>query len=475
MQRNTLKCFALGMALITFGMASKLLAQTRAVPSDNAEIKLSFAPIVRKTGPAVVNIFARRKVVEQRQGWMYNDPFFRRFFGDQLPFAGGGGNRSRVENSLGSGVIVGADGVIVTNNHVIKDANDIKVVLSDRREFDATLLLKDKRTDIAVLRVDVKGEKLPVVAFSDSDNLEVGDLVLALGNPFGVGRTVTSGIVSAVARTTVGITDYRFFIQTDAAINPGNSGGALVDMSGQLVGINTAIYSRNGGSLGIGFAVPSNMVRIIVSSAVSGKPLVRPWVSFVGKSVTSDIANAIGLERPFGVLVEEVHEDGPAANGGLRSGDVILRLGRHEIEDAQALRFRLAIRSLGDTVKLTVFRKGKRLIMPLKLVPPPDFPPRDITDLEGRHPLLGAKVANLNPALAAELGIDTDASGVMVLSIQRNSPAARYGFKPGDIVQEINGVKITKVNDLERFVQNSYEGWNLKLRRANRLINVRIG
>jgi serine protease Do len=336
------------MALITLATASKLAAQKRSAPISDIEIKLSFAPIVRKTGPAVVNIFARRKVVKQQQGWMFNDPFFRRFFSDQLPFGGGGRNRRRVENSLGSGVIVGADGIIVTNNHVIKDANDIKVVLSDRREFDATLLLKDKRTDIAVLRVDLKGEELPTVAFSDSNDLEVGDLVLALGNPFGVGRTVTSGIVSAVARTTVGITDYRFFIQTDAAINPGNSGGALVDMSGQLVGINTAIYSRNGGSLGIGFAVPSNMVRVIVSSAVSGKPLVRPWVSFVGKSVTSDIANAIGLERPFGVIVEEVIEGGPAANAGLRPGDVILRLGRHEIEDAQALRFRLAIRSLGE-------------------------------------------------------------------------------------------------------------------------------
>jgi len=474
MQRNTFKKFAVAMALIALGIASNLSAQTRAAPSSDAEIKLSFAPIVRKTGPAVVNIFARRKVVEQRQGWMFSDPFFRRFFGDQIPF-GGRGNRSRVENSLGSGVIVGADGIIVTNNHVIKDANDIKVVLSDRREFDATLLLKDKRTDIAVLRVDVNGEKLPTVAFSDSDDLEVGDLVLALGNPFGVGRTVTSGIVSALARTTVGITDYRFFIQTDAAINPGNSGGALVDMSGKLVGINTAIYSRSGGSLGIGFAVPSNMVRTIVSSAVSGKPLVRPWVSFIGKPVTSDIANAIGLERPFGVLVEQVHKGGPAEAAGLRSGDVILRLGRHEIEDAQALRFRLATRSLGDTVKLTVFRKGKRLMVALDLVPPPDFPPREITDLEGRHPLLGAKVVNLNPALAAELGIDTDASGLMILSVQRNSPAARYGFKPGDIVLEINEVKISKVEDLKRFVREAYDGWNLKLQRGNRLINVRIG
>ena len=464
----------MALALMMVGAPYVLMAETKVAPQDQAEITLSFAPIVRRTGPAVVNIYAR-KVVEQRQGWMFDDPFFRRFFGDELPFGGGGGAQNRVENSLGSGVILRSDGIIVTNNHVIKDADDITVVLSDRREFDATLLLKDQRTDIAVLRIDAKGEELPTVAFADSDDLEVGDLVLALGNPFGVGRTVTSGIVSALARTTVGITDYRFFIQTDAAINPGNSGGALVDMRGQLVGINTAIYSRSGGSLGIGFAVPSNMVRTVVASAVSGKPLVRPWLSFVGKSVTSDIANAIGLKRPFGVLVEQVYENGPAMEAGLTAGDVILRLGRHEIEDAQALRFRLATRSLGDTVPLTVFRRGREMEIPLELVPPPDDPPRNITDLEGRHPLLGAKVGNLNPALAAELGIDTDAVGVMILGIERNSPAARYGFKPGDIIVEIDGREISRVRDLERLVREPYDGWRLKLRRGGRQMNVRIG
>lgn len=465
--------FSTVLALSLFAPVADSMGQTRAAPQSAEQIKLSFAPIVRRTGPAVVNIFAR-KVVEQRRGWMFDDPFFRRFFGDQLPF-GGGGNRNRVENSLGSGVIVGADGIIVTNNHVIRDADDIKVVLSDRREFDATLLLKDKRTDIAVLRVDMNGEVLPTVSFSNSDDLEVGDLVLALGNPFGVGQTVTSGIVSALARTTVGITDYRFFIQTDAAINPGNSGGALVNMSGHLVGINTAIYSRSGGSQGIGFAVPSNMVQTIVASAVSGKPLVRPWVSFTGKNVTSDIASAIGLKRPFGVLVEAVNKGGPAEAAGLIPGDVILRLGRHEIEDAQALRFRLATRRLGDTVELTVFRKGERIKAQLELIPPPEDPPRDISILDGRHPLLGVKVANLNPALAAELGIDTDASGVMILAIQRNSPAARYGFKPGDIVLEINRQKVSTVGDLKSVVSEPYDGWDMILLRDGRQLNVRIG
>lgn len=468
--KSTLSIPFVTLVLIT--TITGLSAQNRVAPLSETEIKLSFAPIVQRTGPAVVNIYAR-KVIEQRQGWMFEDPFFKRFFGEEYPFGGGGKNR--VENSLGSGVIVRSNGIIVTNNHVIKDANDITVVLSDRREFDAKLLSKDQRTDIAVLQIDVNGEELPTLAFSDSDELEVGDLVLALGNPFGVGRTVTSGIVSALARTTVGITDYRFFIQTDAAINPGNSGGALVDMSGRLVGINTAIYSRSGGSQGIGFAVPSSMVRTVVDSAVSGKPLVRPWVSFVGKSVTSDIANAIGLKRPFGVLVEDVHADGPAAAAGLKPGDVILRLGKYEIEDGQALRFRLATRTLGSSVELSVFRRGQILKKQLELVPPPEVPPRNITDLKGRHPLLGARVGNLNPAITAELGIDMDATGVMILAIERNSPAARYGFKPGDVILEIEGQEISRVSDLEAIVREPYSSWRLKLRRGNRQMNVRIG
>ncbi len=473
MRKKLLKIVSLILMLPVPWIVSTTLADSLTVPASKAEIKLSFAPIVRRTGPAVVNIYAQ-KVVEQRRGWMFDDPFFRRFFGDEFSF-GGRAKRNRIENSLGSGVIVRSDGIVVTNNHVIKDADDITVVLADRREFEATLLLKDKRTDIAVLRINTNGEKLAFIEFSDSDNLEVGDLVLALGNPFGVGRTVTSGIVSALARTSVGITDYRFFIQTDAAINPGNSGGALVDMSGRLIGINTAIYSRSGGSLGIGFAVPSNMVQTVVASAVSGKPLVRPWVSFVGKSVTADIANAIGLPRPYGVLVEEVYSNGPADLAGLRQGDVITRIGNHEIEDGQALRFRLATRTLGDTVDLSIFRRGEVLVKQLELVPPPNLPPRNTTVLEGRHPLAGAKVANLNPALATELGIDSDAKGVIVLSIARNSPSARYGFRVGDVILKIEGKSIGSVQDLEKFILQPYSGWRLKLQRGGRQLNVRIG
>jgi S1-C subfamily serine protease len=258
-----------------------------AVPQSRPEVQLSFAPIVKRTAPAVVNVYAKR-IERQQESGLLADPFFRRFFGEDGNF---GRPRERVANSLGSGVIVDATGYIVTNNHVIANGSDIRVVLSDRREFEAKLLLADERTDLAVLKIDAGDEELPILPLSDSDNLEVGDLVLAIGNPFGVGQTVTSGIVSALARTQVGITDYQFFIQTDAAINPGNSGGALVDMNGELVGINTAIFSRSGGSIGIGFSIPSNMVNTVVATAKSGSNKIkRPWLGVELQDVTPDVA-----------------------------------------------------------------------------------------------------------------------------------------------------------------------------------------
>ncbi len=230
-------------------------------------MQLSFAPVVKTTAPAVVNVYSKTLAAQDTQLGLFNDPFFRQFFGDRGNFRR---PRKQVENSLGSGVIVDSSGLIVTNNHVIRGGTDIRVVLADKREFEAKLLLADERSDLAVLKIEVGEEELAALSFGDSDNLEVGDLVLAIGNPFGVGQTVTSGIVSALARTQVGISDYQFFIQTDAAINPGNSGGALVNMAGELVGINTAIFSRSGGSIGIGFSIPSNMVRTVVQSAESG-------------------------------------------------------------------------------------------------------------------------------------------------------------------------------------------------------------
>ena len=330
------------------------MADDRRVPVNNLQIQLSFAPIVDETAPAVVNIYAKKLVQRQNRRSLFDDPFFNRFFGaptfrDQ--------SRVKVENSLGSGVIVAKEGLVVTNHHVIADASEIRIVMRDKREFDATLLLSDARTDIAVLQIKEKGLALPFLQFTDSDQLKIGDLVIAIGNPFGVGQTVTSGIVSGLARTSVGVSDFRSFIQTDAAINPGNSGGALVNLAGKVVGINTAIYSKSGGSLGIGFAVPANMVQTVVNSAIKGEKLLRPWMSFTGRNMDHALANAMGLTRPDGVLIEQLAVDGPAYKAGLRPGDIIMKVDGIGIEDVHHLRFRLALKGLVCKQPLNIFER----------------------------------------------------------------------------------------------------------------------
>ena len=446
-------------------------ATAQGVPESRAQIKLSYAPLVKKAAPAVVNIYAKRLIRRQGRGSLFDDPIFNRLFGD-FPFRGF--PRERLENSLGSGVIVRADGLIVTNDHVIDKAQEITVVLSDRREFDAQLVVADKRTDIAVLRVETGGEALPHLKLGDSDALEVGDLVLAVGNPFGVGQTVTSGIVSALARTSVGISDFRSFIQTDAAINPGNSGGALLAMNGRLIGVNTAIYSRDGGSLGIGFAVPSNMVRRILDSAVSGKPLVRPWLSFTGKPVTTEIASALGLVRPVGVLIENVSHEGPGARAGLRPGDVVVAVGRHDVDDVQALRFRIATRPIGDSVNLKVVRRGEMRALRFDLVAPPEDPPRNLTQIRGRNPFAGVTVGNLSPALNEEIGIDNGERGVVVVRIDGRSTAARLGFRPHDIIRMVNGARIDRVRDLSRATDRAQSRWQVEIERGDRAIQFEV-
>jgi len=458
-------------ALVAVSVAPAV-AQQRSVPADKQQIVLSFAPIVRKAAPAVVNIYTKRVVEEQRVSPFFDDPFFRRFFGDGSPL---GGSRKRLERSLGSGVIVRADGIIVTNHHVIKDADKITVVLADRREFDAELLLSDERTDIAVLRIKVPGEKLPVLEFGDADALEVGDMVLAIGDPFGIGQTVSSGIVSGLARTEVGITDFRSFIQTDAAINPGNSGGALVAMDGRLVGINTAIYSRSGGSVGIGFAIPSNMVRTVVHSAITGRPLVRPWLSLRATEVTADVASAMGLDRPGGVLVEAVQPDGPAEKAGIRRGDVISDVDGKVVDDLQSLRFRLATREIGDKVTLGIRRHGKVKNLRFALLAPPEIPPRDATVVHGKNPLSGAKLVNLSPAVAAEVGFDESTTGVLTVEVARGSWASRIGLRPGDIILSINNGKISLVNDVRAATTAPHDRWLIEIRRGDKKLRVEVG
>ncbi len=463
---------SVSLVLLLVFVASAALADTsKRVPTSRGEVTLSYAPLVKRAAPAVVNVFSRRSVREVRRSPFFDDPFFRRFFGGDSPF---GRPQQRMQSSLGSGVVVRSEGVIVTNHHVVKGSDEIKVALADRREFEATLILADERTDLAVLRIDTSGETLPVLQLGDSNELEVGDLVLAIGNPFGVGQTVTSGIVSALARTPVGITDLGFFIQTDAAINPGNSGGALVTLDGKLAGINTAIYSRSGGSMGIGFAIPANMVAAVIKGALDGGRLQRPWLGVGGQAVTPEIASSLGLDRPGGIIVNTIYEAGPADRGGMRVGDIIIGVDGREVTDPASLAYRIATRPIGEYAKINVLRDGRKVDVEVGLVAPPEIPPRDTTVLEGRHPLAGAKIANLSPALADELRVSPLASGVIVLSVARGSPASRIGTKPGDFVKEINGEAATNVARVKSLVGSEGSAWRISIQRGERRINIVI-
>jgi serine protease Do len=444
-------------------------ADTRVPPKSREAIHLSFAPIVKKVSPAVVNVYSRRIV--RTQSPLFSDPFFRRFFGSDSPF---GMPRERVQQSLGSGVIVNASGLIVTNHHVINDAQEITVALADRREFAAKVLLSDERTDLAVLKIDTHGERLPTLPIGDSDKLEVGDLVLAIGDPFGVGQTVTSGIVSGLARTAVGISDFRSFIQTDAAINPGNSGGALVDLDGKLVGINTAIFSQSGGSIGIGFAIPTALVRTVLEAATHGGRIVRPWLGASGQAVTAEIAAGLGLAHPAGVLVKEIAPGSPAARAGVHVGDVILDIDGHPIEDPEGLRFRVATLPVNAPARLTLWRKGQTRTASATLTPPPEVPPRRITELRGRHPLAGATVGNLNPAFADELGLDTTLKGVVVTKVRDGSAADRLGLEPGDILASLNRRPIDDVTQLLAQLNEARPPWTIAIRREGKLLSVTV-
>ena len=441
-------------------------ADQRLVPESYAELQLSYAPVVRDVAPAVVNIYTRR-LVAQRRSSLFNDPFFDRFFG-ATPFGLG---RERIENSLGAGVIIESGGVIVTNHHVIKGSDEIIVVLADRREFEAEVVGTDEATDLAVLRIHAGQEPLPLVELGDSDWLEVGDLVLAIGNPFGVGQTVTSGIVSALARTSVGLSSLGSFIQTDAAINPGNSGGALVTLDAKLIGVNTAIYSRGGGSIGIGFAIPSNLVRVVVDGIVSGGRAVRPWLGAKGQAVTQDLAESLRLTRPMGVLVTELHADSPLQSVGLRVGDVILSVDKHEVFDLQGLRFRFVTRPIGASVNLRVMRKGRDFSVEVALVAPPEKPLRDIRNISGNNPLAGSIVGNLSPAFSEELNVDSNKSGVIVLQVGQGY-GARLGLRPGDIVTEINGKKIRTTIELVSELRKERAQWEVIIERGGKTMNV---
>jgi len=463
----------IGVVLASIGMvAQPALAQDspaavsgKQIPLSRADMQLSFAPLVKETAPAVVNVYAARQV-QQRQSPFAGDPFFEQFFGGQI-----NRGRPRTEQSLGSGVIVDSSGIVVTNNHVIKDADEIKVALSDGRQLESKVLLRDETTDLAVLKIE-GNEKFPVVSLGNSDDVEVGDLVLAIGNPFAVGQTVTSGIVSAQSRTQVGVSDFDFFIQTDAAINPGNSGGGLIDMRGRLIGINTAIYSRSGGSVGIGFAIPSNMVSAVVDAARSGSSsFERPFIGATFQNITPEVAEGLGMDKSFGVLVTALTKDGPAEQAGLKVGDVVLSVQDVRVDNIDVLGYRLSTAGIGNTVTLDIERNGKASKLPVKLTKEPEAKPQQKQTIKGDNPFEGAVVEELTPSTVSKMRLREGSRGVIVTDVIVNSQAARLGLRQRDIIRGINGNPIRTITDLTTALSNGRGlAWRLEVERNGALI-----
>lgn len=450
-------------------------AQDRAVPSTREQVTLSFSPVVKRVAPAVVNIYTTRTVTRRAGNPFMDDPFFRQFFGNSFAFQGGGLTREQVEGALGSGVIVQADGLVVTNAHVIKGADAIRVVLDDGREFDAALALLDEPSDLALLRMETRGQKMPYAELKPSEGLEVGDLVLAIGNPFGVGQTVTSGIVSALSRSSLNISDYNFFIQTDAAVNPGNSGGPLVAMDGSVVGINTAIYSRSGGSLGIGFAIPSEMVRTVIAAEKNGgkAAIRRPWLGVTSQPVTGEVAESLGLEKPSGALIAALHPASPLKKAGAKVGDVIVSMNGKTIRDSSEVKFRMATLPLDTEASLGIFRGGKERALTFKTIAPPEDPPRQETLLDAGV-FAGARVANINPAVAAEIeSLAQTESGVVVVKAEPGTPASRL-FAKGDVILRVNGIDVKSVAALKKAVSQRVAGWQIILERGGQTQQIVI-
>lgn len=452
-----------------FCLAALLVSAPQAiaeVPQSRAQIALSFAPIVQQATSSVVSIYARR-VVETRQNPFFNDPLFSQLFGDM------GRRVPRVQNALGSGVIVAEDGIVVSNFHVVGGADDIRVVLDDRREFAADVILQDEESDLAILRLRNVDAPLPTIPLADSDQAEVGDLVLAIGNPFGVGQTVSSGIVSALARSGLAVgSGHGYFIQTDAAINPGNSGGALVDMRGYLLGINTAIVTRSGGSNGIGFAIPANLVAQVIEQALNGNQrFQRPWMGVTGQAVDASLAEAFGLGLPQGVVLAQLHPESPLKRAGLREGDVVLLVDDAPVNSPEEMLFRLSAHGIGGEIALTYLRGNARETVEVDLVAPPESPPREAVVIE-QGPLRGLSAETINPAVAAERNLPDSAQGVVVTELRDMS--ARTGLVEGDIVISVNGRVIETTRDLVRAAGDRARYWEIGFTRDGRTNYLRF-
>lgn len=454
------------LTLMLLSLASHSHAETK-VPTSQAEISLGFAPVVKQAAPAVVNIYA--KIVREGRGnTLFSDPFFQDFFG-----RGFAEPRPRVQNSLGSGVILTADGYVVSNFHVVGKATEIRVVTTDRREYSAQVVLGDKESDIAILRLD-EAEALPYLPLRDSDQVEVGELALAIGNPFGVGQTVSSGIISGLARTGTATGNARgYFIQTDAAINPGNSGGALIDVNGDLIGINTAILTRSGGSNGIGFAIPANLVAEFLRQAQAGNnSFISPWAGMAGQHMSADIAESLGLVIPQGVVVSDLHPLSPLGEAGLRVGDVVTHVDGDEVNSPAEMKFRMSVAGVGGSSVLTLLRGEVREEVEIALIKAPEVPPSDDTILDNQTVMPGLKVARINPAVIARMGLILSQTGVVVTDPGRYG--GRSGLRVGDVVNSINGVSIEHPDDVVQALTDPGRRLQLDVSRGGRSVSVRF-
>ncbi|UXX84394.1 trypsin-like peptidase domain-containing protein [Roseovarius pelagicus] len=453
------------LVILMMGFVMPVAADTR-VPTSGAEIQLSFVPVVKAAAPAVVNIYARR-VIERTHSPFADDPFFGQLFRDF------GGRGPRVENSLGSGVILGSGGIVVSNYHVVGQATDIRVVLNDRREFSARVLMGDEESDLAILQLE-GAEDMPALPLRDSETVEVGELVLAIGNPFGVGQTVSSGIVSGLARSGLATGNVRgYFIQTDAPINPGNSGGALVDIEGRLIGINTAILSRSGGSNGIGFAIPSALVKQFVAQADAGKThFERPWAGLTGQPVTADMAEGLGLLRPGGIIISDIHPASPFVTHGFAPGDVILAVGGEEVNTPAEMIYRMSVAGLGASVQVAARIGGKAQTFDMILAAAPETPPRASLETSAKAAVPGMQVSNINPGVLAEYDLPLSAAGVLVE--RPGQVGLRAGLRQGDLLLSVNGTQITDTASANAALEGARHRLALEIQRGTRRMMLRF-
>ena len=451
-------------ALIFFSLSSIIFAKDT-VPQSELEIKLSFVPLVKQAAPAVVNIYAQR-IIEQRRSPFSRDPFFRDFFQNF------GQLQPRVQNSLGSGVILSGDGYVVSNYHVVGRATDIRVVLHDGREISGNVILSDEDSDLAVLKLNTD-EVLPHLDLRKSDTVEVGELVLAIGNPFGVGQTVTNGIISGLARTGIASGSAKgYFLQTDAPINPGNSGGALIDISGSLVGVNTSILSRSGGSNGIGFAIPADLVGQFLVQAKAGRSsFIRPWAGMRGQPITFEMAASLNLPAMSGMIISELHELSPFSKVGIGVGDIITKVDGLDINSPAEMLYRMSVAGIGTAVDISYLSKGITKSSKIDLVEIPNLRVKEVT-LGSEFIFMDLRISELTPEFQSKFGLSFSSTGLIVLDPGRI--ASRLGLRRGDLLREINGKSVDKIEDVTSAISSIKNTGSITIIRSGRRVSLRF-